>query len=70
MECRPQNPEFRINPENFHLCIRLLSYNLKARVYSTYLGEHHYHKGTAPSLEFCMCSCQQLVAPCIADPMT
>ena len=21
MESKPQNPEFRINPENFHLCI-------------------------------------------------
>ena len=21
MESQPQNPEFRINPENFHLCI-------------------------------------------------
>ena len=20
MECQPQNPEFRINPENFHQC--------------------------------------------------
>ena len=22
MESQPQNPEFRINPENFHPCIR------------------------------------------------
>ena len=21
MESQPQNPEFRINPENFHLCV-------------------------------------------------
>ena len=26
-----------------------------SKIYNTYLGEHHYHKGTAPSLEFCMC---------------
>ena len=24
MESQPQNPEFRINPENFHQCIYLL----------------------------------------------
>ena len=23
MESQPQNPEFRINPENFHLCMPL-----------------------------------------------
>ena len=23
MESQTQNPEFRINPENFHLCIRV-----------------------------------------------
>ena len=25
MESQPQNPEFRINPENFHSCIRMYS---------------------------------------------
>ena len=36
MESQPQNPEFRINPENFHPCIiyivyilhRVIMYNL------------------------------------------
>ena len=26
MESHPQNPEFRINPENFHTCIKLNLY--------------------------------------------
>ena len=25
MESQPQNPEFRINPENFHPCLFLIS---------------------------------------------
>ena len=29
MESQPQNPEFRINPENFHPCIKGLIFHLK-----------------------------------------
>ena len=30
MESQPQNPEFRINPENFHPCMysELMNYNM------------------------------------------
>ena len=27
MESQPQNPEFRINPENFHTCILAINFN-------------------------------------------
>ena len=30
MESQPQNPEFRINPENFHPCIIILYYKRPA----------------------------------------
>ena len=33
MESQPQNPEFRINPENFHPCL-FLKNNLKAGVHN------------------------------------
>ena len=29
MESQPQNPEFRINPENFHPCMKGLIFHLK-----------------------------------------
>ena len=35
MESQPQNPEFRINPENIHPCInfyKMLKYRVKFRV--------------------------------------
>ena len=35
MESQPQNPEFRINPENFHLC----AYDLK-NLYIKYARPH------------------------------
>ena len=36
MESRPQNPEFRINPENFHPCIIRISRYFYQRV-----EDHH-----------------------------
>ena len=32
MESQPQNPEFRINPENFHPCNMVASHGLKINV--------------------------------------
>ena len=36
MESQPQNPEFRINPENFHPCIygQFLLMNVHAALFS------------------------------------
>ena len=35
MESQPQNPEFRINPENFHPCMYLLSKLTALRISNT-----------------------------------
>ena len=35
MESQPQNPEFRINPENFHPCVVLLANHSYALAFFT-----------------------------------
>ena len=45
MESQPQNPEFRINPENFHLCYWLIFTNSNRKYHdqmkqSVVLGLH------------------------------
>ena len=40
MESQPQNPEFRINPENFHPCIcDCISWLLFQHAYLNYVNE-------------------------------
>ena len=40
MESQPQNPEFRINPENFHPCVCLFGPALRIGYLSIYAQMH------------------------------
>ena len=42
MESQPQNPEFRINPENFHPCIYFMSIDLSIGNISSYQSHRYY----------------------------
>ena len=48
MESQPQNPEFRINPENFHPCMQ----SVKASVMSPHI--HAVSPELVPLSLFCM----------------
>ena len=45
MESQPQNPEFRINPENFHACLTLVKL-VTPSPKNAYIGKQCLHGST------------------------
>ena len=36
MESQPQNPEFRNNPENFHICMTSVQFDIRMEMYDKF----------------------------------
>ena len=64
MESQPQNPEYRINPENSHPCIHLAK-DLKLQEKKKYSFSFN---NSLHAWSFCMLCCRQLI--CFKNNLT